>query len=217
MWHLSRHRRSRFARYTVAAASLAAYVISVVGVPVSTRVVRDRDVPFPCQDHACGCHSAAECWEHCCCFTPGQRLAWCREHGVAPPERLMAQLSGSHDGSLLAVGRRHRAASCCASHEHDCEAASRAEIAHHDGGGSTGCHPDAGESEGESAGIVLVIGPLARHCRGLVDLWSLSGAVLPAPAPVEWQFQWVVVAWLVPTAAVSGSCDLAPPVPPPRV
>ena len=32
--------------------------------------------PFPCQGHRCGCVSAEQCWGHCCCFTPEQRLAW---------------------------------------------------------------------------------------------------------------------------------------------
>ncbi|MBS0190715.1 MAG: hypothetical protein U0573_02335 [Phycisphaerales bacterium] len=40
---------------------------------------------YPCEDHACGCASAAECWAHCCCHTPRQRLAWAIRHGVRPP------------------------------------------------------------------------------------------------------------------------------------
>lgn len=41
---------------------------------------------FPCEDHACGCVSAEECWHDCCCYTPHQRLVWSIRSGVTPPE-----------------------------------------------------------------------------------------------------------------------------------
>lgn len=41
--------------------------------------------PYPCQDHACGCASAHECWTECCCHTEHERLVWAIEHGVLPP------------------------------------------------------------------------------------------------------------------------------------
>lgn len=40
---------------------------------------------YPCEDHACGCVSALECWSNCCCHTPHQRLVWAITHGVQPP------------------------------------------------------------------------------------------------------------------------------------
>lgn len=49
--------------------------------------MRLRDVErFPCEDHACGCVSAEECWHDCCCYTPHQRLVWAIRNGVTPPE-----------------------------------------------------------------------------------------------------------------------------------
>ena len=63
----------------------------------------------------------------------------------------------------------------------------------------------------------LVIGALARQCRGLVDLWCASGAALPPPAAVDWQFQWNLVEWVALDRYLLPVCDLAPPVPPPRV
>ncbi len=41
--------------------------------------------PYPCQDHACGCASAHQCWTECCCHTEHERLVWAIEHGVLPP------------------------------------------------------------------------------------------------------------------------------------
>ncbi len=40
---------------------------------------------FPCQDHACVCASAHECWAFCCCFSDHQRLVWAFSNGVLPP------------------------------------------------------------------------------------------------------------------------------------
>lgn len=40
---------------------------------------------YPCEDHACGCSSAHECWTNCCCYTHHERLVWALRNGVAPP------------------------------------------------------------------------------------------------------------------------------------
>lgn len=40
---------------------------------------------FPCEEHACGCASADECWSSCCCYGEVERLAWAIANGVEPP------------------------------------------------------------------------------------------------------------------------------------
>ncbi|MFG0285843.1 MAG: hypothetical protein ACF8R7_15615 [Phycisphaerales bacterium JB039] len=40
--------------------------------------------PFPCEDHACGCSSADDCFDDCCCFTDAQIAAWAAQRGVPP-------------------------------------------------------------------------------------------------------------------------------------
>jgi hypothetical protein len=40
---------------------------------------------YPCEEHACGCSSARECWTNCCCYTQHERLVWALRNGVAPP------------------------------------------------------------------------------------------------------------------------------------
>lgn len=47
---------------------------------------KDRSRPFPCQDRPCGCRSAEQCWQRCCCFTREQKLAWVQRHAVRVPE-----------------------------------------------------------------------------------------------------------------------------------
>ncbi|HJT78443.1 MAG TPA: hypothetical protein VJ739_14665, partial [Gemmataceae bacterium] len=36
-------------------------------------------------DDPCGCQSAEQCWRHCCCYTPEEKLAWAHAHGIEPP------------------------------------------------------------------------------------------------------------------------------------
>ncbi len=103
-----------------AGTALVAYVFAVVGYPVPViSGPRDGAMAYPCQHHLCGCQSAAECWENCCCYTPQQRLAWAREHGVAIPAAVAARLAVA-----VAEEHQHAAKSCCQiehhDHDHDC-------------------------------------------------------------------------------------------------
>ncbi|MFL5243278.1 MAG: hypothetical protein ACJ8FY_14325 [Gemmataceae bacterium] len=64
---------------------LLTYGITSLGCPLPALKAKVGNVPFPCQDHPCGCRTPEECWQHCCCFTPEQHWAWAREHDVEPP------------------------------------------------------------------------------------------------------------------------------------
>lgn len=72
---------------------LCAYVVATLGVIPSPTVIgrwlgrtMGTSERFACEDCGCGCASAMECWTHCCCHTPEERLAWALERGVMPPE-----------------------------------------------------------------------------------------------------------------------------------
>jgi hypothetical protein len=207
------HRSSLLARRAVVAAALAAYLVSLIGVPVVKRTARHAGAPFPCQDHACGCSSAEQCWKSCCCYSPAQKLAWAQEHGVEPPAALVAEVA--LDASLASVGTSPTHAGCCDEHDH--QAAHHGESCDHEHTTCGAGHCDEHAAADDATEFALAMGPQARHCRGLVDLWCASGAVLPPPPAVAWQFQWVVVDWLAPAPALLASRDLLPPVPPPRV
>ncbi len=56
-----------------------------IPVMVSTTAFKDRSIPFPCQDDACGCRSAQQCWSSCCCYSDRERLAWAEAHHVVVP------------------------------------------------------------------------------------------------------------------------------------
>jgi hypothetical protein len=70
------------------------FFMSGIGMPLPAPRFKDKSVAFPCQDHACGCGSAEQCWQHCCCFTVQERWTWARDHAIEPPryaERLPGQ------------------------------------------------------------------------------------------------------------------------------
>lgn len=214
MWFRRWHRRSRdLRRRLIAAVALFAYLVSTVGLPLPASVSKGG-VPFPCQHHACGCATARECWEHCCCYSAPEKLAWARKHHVEPPARLVAEVAAIEADPLLASASAktsHTPKACCAEHQ------SRAEDHDHSHAacGAACCH-EHDEHEANSSGVTFVIGIKARQCRGLTDAWCSSGAVMPPPA-VGWQFQWDVVGWLTLDAARLDSGDRTPPIPPPKV
>ena len=64
---------------------IVGYVAATFGYPLaSSRKTRDGR-PFPCQFHLCGCETADECWDHCCCYSVEQKLAWAAKFDVVPP------------------------------------------------------------------------------------------------------------------------------------
>jgi len=78
-------------RRTLVCGYLLAFVAASVGIPLP-RVFSNGGLPFPCQGHSCGCHNAVECWRHCCCYSPEEKLAWAKAHGVNPPAFFLAEI-----------------------------------------------------------------------------------------------------------------------------
>jgi hypothetical protein len=91
--------------------TLASFFTSGIGLPLPASRFKDKSVPFPCQDHACGCGSAEQCWQHCCCFTVQERWAWARDHAVEPPS--YAEQLPTHDSRE----QMEQPVQCCHHHE----------------------------------------------------------------------------------------------------
>lgn len=72
-------------RSAIVACTLVSYLLATVGLPLPVRAAKDRSEPFPCQDSACGCRTAEQCWRSCQCLTLEQRLAWAHGRGITPP------------------------------------------------------------------------------------------------------------------------------------
>ncbi len=214
MRFLSWHRRGAFwRRRLVTVVGLSAYVVTTVGLPLPALVGKPSDRPFPCQHHACGCLTSEQCWDHCCCYSSSQKLAWACQHHVEPPRQLLAAVGAeAHEHEhLTALAAGNRPGGCCAHRE------ARAVADAHEPSGDQHQGPSCREPSARAARLTFVVGIMARQCRGLADFWCQSGAVLPVSAAAGWQFQWDVVEWLAFDAPQLDSLDLAPPIPPPRV
>jgi hypothetical protein len=200
------HRPNRLlCRRLIVAVMLATYLAATTGMPVQARVDKPASVPFPCEHHACGCLTAEQCRENCCCFSAAERLAWAKKQGVEPPASWVAELAAE-----LSTTRHD---------EQPQSDAPRACCAHHD---APACHDEHADHEHDATACDgaspsrIVFSITARMCRGVSSLWCLSGAVI-VPLAVGWQFQWTALDWVSPRGEFCASRDLAPPVPPPRV
>lgn len=86
---MSRRRRNTLKRgfalvallaYQLAALGLAPHIDSALEARLGHSGQR-----FACEGHACGCVSAEQCWNSCCCFSVRERLVWATANHVAPP------------------------------------------------------------------------------------------------------------------------------------
>jgi hypothetical protein len=216
---------SRLLRRLITAVALAAYLGSVWGYPLPQFAAVDASTPFPCQHHRCGCQSAAQCWNNCCCFTPAERLAWAREHRVEIPSDVEATLLAA-----VAADSGDVAQHACCAHEHDHADHEIAitSAADHDQAATVAGHCQTTTDEKDhrcsacasndpAAAIGWVLGIEARKCRGLSTLWVTSGASLPPLILPLWQYDWTPAGQVALPVDRFASLLGAPPVPPPQV
>ena len=197
MIRLSRQRVAHAAIRLLAIAALGGFLGAVLGVPV-VRLAPKKDLsqPFPCQDHRCGCMSADQCWQSCCCFTNREKLAWAAEHGVRPPAYVFAAAAREKPVALTQ--------SCCHSHSKSC------------------CDDDASccekdeSAESHTWSIEFVSAIQARKCRGQAELWLALGAVAPPPAAVAVSVELLRGDILVVAAESIVGISHPPVAPPPR-
>ncbi len=207
-----------------------AYLLVALEIPLPVFVHKDSSQPFPCQDHACGCQSAEQCWRSCCCFTAEERWAWARAHDVQPPayaekpaERPAAQgwntvkkrfhsLSGGRQPPESCVSRgadaprsAGLAKSCCG-----------AEAKH-----AACCQPAADQSAKSSPPksdrFRWITTMAAWRCQGYSTLWVSAGAVLLVPPLAAWTPDWTPPARLRLPSVRADKIPAIPPDPPPRL
>ncbi|HEX4143337.1 MAG TPA: hypothetical protein VHY91_07285 [Pirellulales bacterium] len=184
-----------------------AYVMATVGAPCPTSSGTRDATPFPCQGHRCGCLSAEQCWAHCCCFTPQQRLAWAAANGVEAPAELVAVLSGDAQSDddehehLAAGDHRHvdpsaAGDSCCHKHAEAC---------------AQSAAPGAVKDK-KTAGH----GFQAFKCHGISTMWVTTGAVAAPFVPVAWTIDRSIVGTVPAMRCSLTVVSFLPEVPPPR-
>ena len=148
---------------------MGSMLIVMMGIPMPSGMKKDRSVPFPCQDRACGCLSAADCKHGCCCFSKSERRDWAEQRGLdvstlvdepAASESIPLHSPDSVEVSCCARESSH--GSCCCKSHHEEPAKSLA----------------AGIPECEGSDIVLAW--QARRCHGQGEWW-LTLTFLPPP------------------------------------
>lgn len=189
-----------------------------VPLPSGPNAGKDRSQPFPCQDRPCGCRSAKQCWQKCCCFTNAQKVAWAKQNRVAVPEEVLsAALREQRQATEIA--RK----SCCSKSAPVVAIIPRTPLQNARKVAAHGRTPDVSKrgaarartSELQPAAKV-VIGALAGQCQGqdwslaIVPAWMVSNVTTPVP-PVGPALRLVL-----PGAEVAAALSHRPPVPPPR-
>jgi hypothetical protein len=174
-------------RRLVALAALFGFLGGTVGVPLPHfRLAKDRSKPFPCQDHACGCASAEQCWRSCCCFTNQQKLAWAADHDVQPPEYVYVAAARELSAAPVSACCQQTRKVCCGHDEACCEEHHEQDVAafvaNHDPHG-------VAAAPATSWSIDWVSAIDARKCQGQAELWLTLGAVTRPPAKTEIDLQ----------------------------
>jgi len=169
--------------------ALISFSFSTMAIPIPAPDIKNHSIPFPCENHPCGCQSAEQCWRHCCCFTVRERWEWAKAHLVEPPdyaERLSSEGVDSHHGCATRCCHEHRSPPACDSQR------------------SNPRPPQC------------TFGFSVLQCRGLATVWVSTGAVVPPPAVVSWipclhQTGWALTAKFSPCNVAISPID-----PPPR-
>jgi hypothetical protein len=193
-----------------------AYLLAALDIPLPAIVHKDSSQPFPCQDHPCGCQTAEQCWTHCCCFTPQERWAWARAHGVEPPayaeKPTKKPVKEPTNQGWNTVKRRNReqektksATKSCCRKRSECAACSKTSS-------KRPAKQAANTSNGVRWGSVLA----AWQCQGFRTLWVSVGAVLPTPLRDEWSPDWSPPSLFTLADTHASVRCTPPPAPPPR-
>lgn len=175
--------------------ALAGVLISSLGIVVLPATSRDSSQAFPCQGGHCGCSSAAQCWQSCCCTSVAERLAWAAANDVTPPPFLFELLAVS-EGRQVA----NRSATCCSHHD--------LQIAH--------VESCAIDRDREPQTRIVLLSDLGR-CRGSSRYLAIFGSAICEPLPDTLAFDFAPILWLQTLDESFESPLPSPPTPPPRV
>jgi hypothetical protein len=188
--------KQRIRRTLVVGLALIAYLAGVIGLPLPASVHKASAVAFPCQSHGCGCMTAEQCWQHCCCFSPEEKVAWAQAHQVEPPPAAQtAAVQGwnvprQRDREAQSAGKQAKT-SCC---------------------GHSADQPPAEQSKTST----WILGMWSQQCQGLSSSWLLGEPVSAPPPLIHWSYDASPVCWLQPCNQPAISAVPVPPTPPPR-
>jgi hypothetical protein len=206
-------------RRLFACISLFAYLATVLGMPLPQGQAKDHSQPFPCQDNPCGCQNAEQCWRHCCCHSPEERLEWARANGVDPPA--YAELPSSSGWQSVRVRDQipSKTTTCCSCRKPTTESASPrpGKSCCTDREASRPDRPSNGSaSDRTPAKRVWVRGVDVLRCHSMSTIWVSSGAASPPPPMIVWHPGWPFAGQILEKALLRHIRTFTPPEPPPR-
>lgn len=125
--------------------------------------------------------NAEACWRKCCCHTNAEKLAWAKQHGVTPPDYVVA--AAERERSSACGG------SCCSTKQQPAKVVGDEP--------RTPAETPKAETAADDAPSPVALIRLEdyRACQGLDMLWLVLGQALPCriepvglprPAAAEW-------------------------------
>lgn len=166
--------------------------------PVAKRASSER---HPCESCACGCSSAAFCWDKCCCHTDVQKLEWAARNGVEPPEFLVDRVAEQQQRESQRLAKQS-ISSCCAKKSAPKSCCSAKD--------SPACSHDDTKDD-----LKIVLMWKAAECRGLKYMWASLAEVYIAPVALVLESEPRLIQWLIVSnqLAVSPKHRPDPPIP----
>ncbi|HUG67663.1 MAG TPA: hypothetical protein VMM76_07920 [Pirellulaceae bacterium] len=135
--------------------ALAGVLVSSLGIMFIPATKQDSSQAFPCQGGSCGCASAVQCWQSCCCTSVAERLAWADANAVNPPAFFLDLLAASTENQLA-----NKPGNCCSDLPQDGIANSRVV-----------------DRDDESPNQVVLLSDLSR-CLGLSKYIAVFGSAM---------------------------------------
>lgn len=191
---------------------------TIAGLAKASSASHAGDERYPCENCACGCGSALECWTACCCHTPHERLVWALANGVKPPAALEVSASQWARAAADLESRQARAADASPTTRGKAQAA--CPLCKHDDADSPKADGTLARGSCENGALDLArvsMGPLS--CKGLAShgnpasfgaLWIPLETRRAAFEPVRVECVLLVAEFPAP------SRTLDTPTPPPR-
>ncbi|MGD9644605.1 MAG: hypothetical protein AB7U73_02770 [Pirellulales bacterium] len=219
------HFRLPSLRHSIAVVALGSYLAVAGGVPLpEPRISRDSR-PFPCQHHQCGCRTADQCWQRCCCYTPAERRAWARAHGVEA-EAIAAEDRADEDSNQVTASAAGDQTDRCCITPGRAKTVAHGQPACHQSACHDGCAHHAGQHKPDESNPPQgkrhkspsgLAGFHALGCQGIATLWVTCGAVAPLPPPVSGAERPEVSGTVSLRFIAPRSAEITPPDPPPRL
>lgn len=197
----------------LAVSALIGQLFGAIGViPIRANFTTNHSsVPYPCQNHYCGCLTAEACWAGpCCCFTMREKVAWATERGIKPPDDALrlADEEGPPTDTVCSACQKNLTPQkrVLTTHKSSCEESQTP---------SSSKPQQSRETPSQSP--TWVIGIFAKKCRGEGPggLLKLDPSVTPA-SPSQRLFAPILLDSIAILWHSVTSNTTSPPTPPPR-